>query len=372
VAELPLTVEQRVLAALRGEAPDRVPVFLYLNPYVEGGFTGDPSYAAVLDACRAYEDVIFDWYYPSGFFHTAAELRRTTRTLSNGDHEHTIDTPRGPLTAITRPDWRGAGQVKRWVTTPEDLERLLAIPYVPSRPDLTAFRQAQSEARGRWITQATFEDPICTVGLIDEMALAVWTLEERPLLERMLETAFERISEELAYCLAASVGPLYYFNGPEYALPPLMSPRDFDDFVVRYDTRLIAQVHAKPGNYTIIHSHGRVNHFLERFADIGTDGLNVLEPPPIGDTLLADAKQRIGDRVCLIGNIQYDDLARGSAADVDALVRDAITQGAPGGRFILSPCASPYESPLPAKTARNLIRYLEAGHRHGQYTHTLR
>ena len=360
-----LTVEDRVLAVLRGEQPDRAPVFLYLNPFIDGGFACDPSYSDVMEACRDYEDVIFDWGFPSGFFHTAAEL--TTRQLSNGDTEHVIETARGKLTSITRADWRGSGTVKRWVTEPEDIERLLSIPYVPVRPDLTEALNARTTGQGKWIVQATFSDPIGVVGDIDEMSLAIWTIEQRPLLKRMLETVFERISDELAYCLSNGVGPIYYFNGPEYALPPLMSPNDFQEFVVDYDSRLISQIHEYPSCYTIIHSHGKVSNFLEQFADTGTDGLNVLEPPPIGDTILADAKRRIGDRVCLIGNIQYDDLARGDDATIDQLVREAIAQGAPGGRFILSPCAYPYETPLPAKAARNFIAYLKAGRKYGQY-----
>jgi len=63
-----MTTEERVLTALRREQPDRVPVFLYLNPYVDGWYTAEPSYAAVLEACREYADVIYDWGFPSGFF----------------------------------------------------------------------------------------------------------------------------------------------------------------------------------------------------------------------------------------------------------------------------------------------------------------
>ena len=81
----------------------------------------------------------------------------------------------------------------------------------------------------------------------------------------------------------------------------------------------------------------------------------------------ADAKARIGDRVCLIGNIQYDDLARGTPADVERLVRQAIREGGAGGGFILCPCAAPYERPIPAKAAANLIHYLETAYRYGQY-----
>jgi uroporphyrinogen-III decarboxylase len=130
---------------------------------------------------------------------------------------------------------------------------------------------------------------------------------------------------------------------------------------------LIKLVHQFEGMVTIIHSHGRVNRFLEQFAAIGTDGLNVLEPPPLGDVILAEAKRRVGDRMCLIGNIQYDDLARRTPDEMEHLVQETIRQGAPGGGFILSPCASPYELKLSQCTSENFIRYLQAAHRWGKY-----
>ena len=73
------TTEDRVLAVLRGEQPDRVPVFLYLNPLIDAGFACDPSYLDVMEACRDFEDLIFDWGFPSRFFHTAAEMNMTKR-----------------------------------------------------------------------------------------------------------------------------------------------------------------------------------------------------------------------------------------------------------------------------------------------------
>lgn len=364
---LEMSTEERVLTALRGEQPDRVPVLLYLNPYLDSWYTEEPSYARVLEACKEHEDAGYLWGFPSGFFFTAAEMETEERPLPGGATESIRHTPRGPVSVITRPDWRGAGTLKRWIVTPGDAERVLSIPYVPQRPDLSTFFETREQLGGKCVAQAVFQDPICIAGLIDEASLAVWTIEERELLRRLLDTAFERIMAELRYCLENDVGPVYYFNGPEYALPPLMSPADFDEFVVGYDTKLIELVHSYPDKYVIVHSHGRVSSFLERFAAMGTDGLNVLEPPPIGDTILADAKRRIGDRVCLIGNVQYDDLARGSLDQIEQLVRDAIEQGAPGGGFMLSPCASPYERTLSPKTQRNLVHYLKMGREYGQY-----
>ena len=46
-----MTGEERVLTALRRQQPDRVPVFIYLDPYTENWATLDPSSAEVL-ACR--------------------------------------------------------------------------------------------------------------------------------------------------------------------------------------------------------------------------------------------------------------------------------------------------------------------------------
>ena len=235
-----MSVEQRVLAALRREQTDHVPVFLYLNPYVDTDwYSRDPSYADVLQACRRYADVIYDWGFPSGFFHTAAPLKQESRPLADGVTEHIVHTPAGPLSSRTRADWRGGGTVKRWLCEPCDVERLLSLPYVPLRPDLAAVQQARAAASGKWVVQLTFEDPICTAGLIDEMALPLWTIEHRGMLKALLDVAFERILDELRYCLENGAGPIYYFNGPEYALPPLMSPQDFEEFVVAYDRKLV-------------------------------------------------------------------------------------------------------------------------------------
>ena len=149
------------------------------------------------------------------------------------------------------------------------------------------------------------------------------------MIEEYLEVCWARLRDLVSYLLEQDAGPIFYINGPEYAIPPLMSPVDFEEFVVTYDSSLVEMIHAA-GRLVITHCHGHVNQFLERFAEIGTDGLNVLEPPPMGDVVLSDAKRRIGDRVCLIGNIQYDDLVRRPSVEVEQMVRECIAQGAPG------------------------------------------
>ena len=368
-----MTSEERQLTALRCGQPDQVPVMVWLNPWLPRWATGiradiDPDaagYREVLEVARECADPEFDWSFPAGFFYSAWDVHWQSERIGPERIKHTVQTPKGPLTNVVQ-DRSGGGTEKHWVETVEDAKRLLSIPYEPTRPDLSEFRQARASSQGRYISKVTLADPVCTVSYIDPTLCALWTIEERSLLKEILDVAYERISDSLDYLLSNGIGPLYYFNGPEYALPPLMSPRDFEEFVIEYDTKLIAKIHSY-GQLTQIHSHGRVNRFLESFARTGTDSLNVLEPPPLGDVILADAKRRIGDRVCLVGNIQYDDLAAASETEVDEMVQACIEQGAPGGGFMLSLCAAPYEVPLPAKTARNLIRYMQAGRKYGVY-----
>jgi hypothetical protein len=366
-----MTSEERQLVALRRGVPDRVPVLSWLNPYHRIWATGiradvDPreaGYAEVLGAARDCADAELDWGFPTGLFHTAWDLEPLREPIGTELERQTVRTPLGPLTTVCQRRSGGA-TAKHWVETVEDAKRLLSIPYVPVRPDLAELVAGRAASRGRYLTKVTLGDPAGSVGLIDPLVASLWSVEERPLLREILAAALERIRDEIGWVLASGAAELFYFNGAEYVLPPLMSPDAFEELVVVPDTSLVAQIHAG-GGLTQIHCHGRVGRFLEAFARTGTDSLNVLEPPPLGDVVLADAKRRVGSRMCLVGNIQYQDLASASEDGVDALVRDCITGGAPGGGFVLALCAAPYEVPLPSRTARNLMRYMRAGRRYG-------
>ena len=88
------------------------------------------------------------------------------------------------------------------------------------------------------------------------------------------------------------------YAGPELCIPPLQSPRDFDDFVTRYDRPILEMIHAAEG-LVWVHCHANMDPVLERFADdLHLDCLNPLEPPPVGIPL-AEAKRRVGDRMTL-------------------------------------------------------------------------
>jgi len=101
---------------------------------------------------------------------------------------------------------------------------------------------------------------------------------------------------------------------------------------------------------------------------MGADGLHPLEPVGnTGDCDLAEVKREYGRDICLVGNIQYDDLARLSGDDLDRVVREAVLAAKDKGGFILAPSCTPYHKPLPEHVEANILRFVEAGLKHGVY-----
>ena len=210
-------------------------------------------------------------------------------------------------------------------------------------------------------------DPICVIcAAVDREQFLIWCLEKLDMVLEMMGVIYRRMLRWLETILSHCSGDVFWIYGPEYVLPPLLAPRYFDILVAQFDAPLVELIH-RHGCLVNMHSHGKVGKFLEKFADLGIDALDVLEPPPQGDVDLADAKGRIGDRVCLIGNIQYDDLERRTSEEVREMARRCIDAAAEGGGFILAPTASPYTSPCSKRLTDNCISLIQAAHKFGDY-----
>jgi len=92
------------------------------------------------------------------------------------------------------------------------------------------------------------------------------------------------------------------------------------------------------------------------------DVLSPIESGIRGDVTLAEVKRRIGDRVCLKGNL--DDmafLALASEDEVRAAAEDCIAQAAKGGGYILSGTDANIYSP---EWVRNFLVMAEVAEEH--------
>ena len=115
--------------------------------------------------------------------------------------------------------------------------------------------------------------------------------------------------------------------------------------------------------YIWMHCHGKVGRLLKRFADMGVDVVNPIEPPPMGDVTLAEAVERVGGRMGLEGNIEIGDIMTEEPDALRAMIERAVGEGAAGGRFILCASAGYMEVPNPPKRyIDNLHTYLDYGY----------
>lgn len=373
-----MTSRERLLTALRGGQPDRVPIVVRgVNPYARHmNWRGeaDPSYQPLLEMVRENCDVEHLWSAGRGFFLNDAHLPLVSEAAEQDGWRmvrQTLETPRGPLTAVHQVGQDGyASQatLKHWIATEEDVERFLALPYVPAQPDLAAYRSAVTELGERGYVLPYLDDPVGYVhALLGSETLAIWTVQVPHLLHRLLAAMAERLHAYLQALLSAGVWPVVGLQGVETVLPPLVSPGLFDDLVLRYDAPLVDLIH-QHGCLVVMHCHGPLDAVLERFVTMGTDALHPVEGPPMGDVTLVAAKGRIGDSVCLMGNIQIGDIMECERAAIIEQTRAAVQAGAPGGGFILTLTATPFERVLSARTLENLQAMVETALEHGRYS----
>lgn len=114
---------------------------------------------------------------------------------------------------------------------------------------------------------------------------------------------------------------------------PFFSPDWFDVFVTPFLADLI-RGYRQQGWYVIKHTDGNIMPILDLMVDCGPDALHSLDPQ--GGVDLAEVKRLVGDRVCLIGNVNCGLMQTGSEEELAADVRRALRQGMPGYGYIFS------------------------------------
>ena len=110
---------------------------------------------------------------------------------------------------------------------------------------------------------------------------------------------------------------------------PMMSPAVFGHFLQPRLRKMIDMIHEE-GAFCIKHSDGDLYPLLDMIVAAGPDGLNPIEP--VAGMELGRVKRLVGDRVCVVGNIDCAHLLpHGTVEQVREAIRQAITDAAAGG-----------------------------------------
>ena len=252
---------------------------------------------------------------------------------------------------------------EHFIKEPEDIQKILSIPF--EAPDVSRDEYDKLSAylgdRGLvsfQIPHAAYQVHILTGS--ETLALMSFDCRE-PLLE-LTRVFAERIYNYVEKILDLGIQAPIAWVGPEVFIPPLMSPKDFQDFVYNFDKPICDLIHLRE-SYVWVHCHSKVANYLDSFIDMGVDVLNPLEPPKNGDIHLGDAVKKYGNRIGWEGNIEIQDILLASPDELRNLIDTCVDQGAPSGRFILCNSAGFDEYPVPTESyLDNLELYLRHGY----------
>jgi len=99
-------------------------------------------------------------------------------------------------------------------------------------------------------------------------------------------------------------------------------------------------------------------------AETSVDGIDTLDPPPLGTVELDEAKAAYGSRFFFKGNLDaVNEMLDADDATFDEAVRNRIRIGKPGGGYILSSACSVAPHVKPAR----LMRLAELAEALGRY-----
>lgn len=139
----------------------------------------------------------------------------------------------------------------------------------------------------------------------------------------------------------------------------------YETFVLPFEGKVIAAVKEQYGIPCYIHTCGKIGDRLELIVGTGTDGIECLDPAPLGDVDLAGAAEEIGDRVFIKGNLDsVNELLGKSRDEIVETVRKRMEIGKKVKKgYILSTACSL----SPRVPAQNVELLYEAVEKYGKY-----
>ena len=141
-----------------------------------------------------------------------------------------------------------------------------------------------------------------------------------------------------------------------------ISPRQYRTFVLPFERAVVDAVkRAHPDLPVYTHTCGAIGDRLELMEETGTDGIDTLDPPPLGTVELSDAKARLGQRLFIKGNLDpVATLLNGSADACFAAAIERLAAAKAHGGYILSSACS-VAPHTPPENILQLRRAVESG-----------
>ncbi|MDH3252919.1 MAG: uroporphyrinogen decarboxylase family protein, partial [Ignavibacteria bacterium] len=187
-------------------------------------------------------------------------------------------------------------------------------------------------------------------------------LLESPDAARQVLTVFAHAVADLAGKMCSTGVDAIKISSP-YAGAGFISRQQYRDFVLPFE-RIVASAIERRHVRAYLHTCGAVSDRLEMMMESMVSGIECLDPPPLGNVELDDAKQRMQGKGFIKGNIDpVNLLLSGTEEEVLADAKHRLDVGKEGGGFILSTACSI----APAVPRENVLLLRDAVDRWGEY-----
>lgn len=369
-----MTKRENLLAAIRNEVPEVVPV----TPIIHWRFThkllGRHHWK---DTIEAHRQIGSTWFRgpisigPNSDYDVRWGMQGRVLKEEGTEtvYERTIERAKGTLRGVHRIGYDPADptlgfQTEYFVKRREDWEVVLdywqdEIENAPD-PEHEEIDQADAIMGDDGVPSIMMNSSFARVCLMRGMEGTLIDLVDAPdMMKELLETAQRMRAREIDSFIASKSPVLVYDIC--WATGSGMSPSMFRDFVVPDLEKVVDQVRGA-GKYIGFYTLGRIRRLLDDMVGTEPHFIGSFEPNE-GDIPLGEAKQKYGKKICLMGNFDPVILQEGSLEDARREAKRCLDEGMAGGGYsMLTGC----EVPTTAKVD-NLKAMVEMAEKYGRY-----
>jgi len=309
-------IEQFKMTLKRGKA-DYIPLAeLGIHPLIKAKFLGRPI-------TNLKDDV--DFWYQAGYdyikLQPGADFNPDKLFLQ--DNENTTINDDGSIARNWATEGRGI------INSFENLEKY----KFPSKDD---FNYSNFEEVRQYLPEG-----MGVIGQYGDIFTMVWELmgfEEFSFAlfdnPQLIRTLFDIIGNLVLsmfeyFAQSDTVDVLWYSDDIAYSSGLMLSPSILREYFFPWLKKIgdLAKAANKP---LIYHTDGVLYEVMEDIIASGVDALHPIEPQAMA---IAEVKERYGDRLCLIGHVDVDLLARGTPKQIREKVRQNIEEAAYNGGY---------------------------------------
>lgn len=361
--------KERVLAAIDGGKPDVVPAFPHWWGVYKLDILGmDPRLFPTLGGKRLAEiDINFYETFHPDVFHLGAGANRAIQSRSvvrEGEDLVLVDEGSGERLRILA-DWTierpGRGQTRLSLTSRQEIDDYLAANYESADEILASgvydhVQEIVARYGDEVFVATNLGGPVVNVfgpdGPVGYQEALIALHEKPAMLGYLIERSYDDYLEHVK--ALARIGCHALMTSEAYVASDTVSPTLFER-VIHPVHKAFNEAVSRLGVIPITYFMGNINPLLPLLREVGIKCLMVEEPKKGFDIDVIAIKRALGDRVCLVGNVDsVEVMLRGSEHDVVRAVEAQLPAAKDGG-FIAS-TGSPLTVDTPVRNVHAFMR----------------